>query len=223
MIGILSGMGAAAGSRVLKLLIKECQRRGAKEDSDYPEILLYNLPAEGMNAKGIADENRIRTELKSGVDLLNKAGCRLIIIACNTVHIYREMLQRASDALILDMPAAAVRACKGCKKVGLLTSNTMRQTELYDQMLKKMLGAIPVHISDFEQGAIDLTIGRIIAGNWEGRHEYAMQSIINDLLDDGGAEKVILGCTELPLLPLVFPAGVLVDPAQHIIEEALDL
>jgi aspartate racemase len=222
MIGILSGMGAAAGVHVLDLLIAECQRRGARADKDFPEILLYNLPASGMNEKGVTDENAIRVELLGGVKLLNEAGCRFIIIACNTVHVYREMLQRKSDALILDMPTAAIRTCAGLMKIGVLSSRTTRETGLYEKAIKKMLGAECLQVSECEQGAVDMMIGHIIAGTVEGRHEIALQSIISDLVA-AGAEKVILACTELPLMPLEFKPGLLVDPAQEVVEEVLSL
>ena len=222
MIGILSGMGAAAGVHVLDVLIKECQRQGAKEDNSFPEIVLYSLPAAGMNEQGIANDNMIRTELAAGIEILNKAGATVIIMACNTVHIYRDMLQKKSAALILDMPAAAVRACKGASKVGVLSSHTMRELGVYDKAVHRIIGAECITVSEFEQGAVDKVVGHIIAGTVEGRHEIAMKSMVSDMIQSG-AEKVILGCTELPLLPLHFNPGILVDPAHEVVKEALAL
>ena len=110
-IGILSGLGAAAGVRFLDMLVKECQNRGASKDSDFPEIVLFNMSSEGMDETGIIKPDIMKEDMLNGISFLDNCQVEVILIACNSVYVYYDYLQDHSFAKIINMPKVAMKFC----------------------------------------------------------------------------------------------------------------
>jgi len=209
-IGILAGLGAAAGVRFYDLLVRECQRRGAVLDSDFPEIVIYNMSSEGMDARGVVNILRMREDLLKGIMLLNKCGVKRIVIACNSVHIFHNELQKHSSAYILNMPEIAKEYCRG-KKVGVISSRSTRDTTLY--------GFGTLFCDDLQQVRVDTIIGRVVSGRSDSRDHTQLRTITRTLFKRG-AYYVVLACTELPIL--MNPSRNVIDPAELVIRKLLD-
>ncbi len=215
-MGIVSGLGAAAGARMLSCLIKSCQQKGAVRDSDFPEIILHSIQSEGLDNHGIADDAAFRMELLTSVQMLNRCGVELIMIACNTAHVHHAELQDASRAEILNMVDIATEDMDN-KVVGVASSATTRETGLYAESLFKRSARI-VMVSDAQQKTLDSIIGKVLAGKNGEKERQQLHDIIYSLRREG-AEEVILGCTELPLVMLER----CIDPVEKTIERALSL
>jgi aspartate racemase len=208
-IGILGGMGAAAGVRFLDLLVKECQRRGARCDVEFPEIVLYSIASSGMDETGITNPKRMRDDLSDGVTLLNDCDVDVILIACNSVHVYHDELQRNSKARIVNMPKLAVAMCP--EVFGVICSRSAREATVYP--------ATAMYPTWIDQEQVDDIIERIIGGTTKASDSPTLQTMIKHLFK-AGAKKVILGCTELPLiLPDIENV---IDPARIAIAEVLN-
>ena len=212
-IGILSGMGAAAGARFYNILIEECQRRGAKDDCDFPEVVIYNLSSKGMDKTGICNDRVIKSDLLKAIYQLDLCGVDIIVMACNSVHIYYDYLQSHTKAQILNMVESAQNAA-GCSQSGIVSSRSTRKSGLYRGL----------HVTDEQQAEVDSIIGRAIAGRSIGlqraQDQMTLYGIIDSLISSG-AGTVILGCTELPLV--IDRRMAVIDPAEIVIREALAL
>lgn len=187
-IGILSGYGAAAGSKLLNDFINKCQKIWAANDSDFPEILLYSMASFGMDEKGVANEKILLKDLESGIELLNSFDVDTIIMACNTIHVYHSHLQKLSKAEIVNMPQITVSYCNGYK-CGVLSSRDTKKNGLYKGILT----------TEKQQVIVDKIIDHIISGDVRYDDRVKLEDIIQDMLKRG-AERVIFGCTELPLV-----------------------
>jgi len=195
-IGIISGLGAAAGVRFYDLLIKAYQDKGAKQDNDFPEIFLHNLNSKGMNETGIVDSDLMLRDLTSSVEILNKCGAEVIMIACNSVHGFHKTLQSVSHAEILNMVDIAAESVK-TKCVGVISSHSTRTSNLYQNALE--LHEIDViQTTDEQQIIIDDVIANVISGTHGYTEQYALADIANAMYGKG-AQAIILACTELPL------------------------
>jgi aspartate racemase len=213
-IGILGGMGAAASVRFLDLLVKECQKNGAAKDSDFPQIILYSMNSKGMDETGVVDEFVMRHDLINGVMFLNRAQCDVIIMACNSVHKYIEYLQGFSDAFIENMVKKACEECYGLKKVGVLCSQTAKS--LYKEYLDK----IGIEMVETEyQDDVDGLISKAICEPNLSPLIHRMNIQVKHLLEKG-AERVIIGCTELSLIPCT--QRHVIYPEELVIQEVLD-
>lgn len=218
-IGILSGIGALAGSRFYDLLIRECQNRGARVDSDFPEIVMFNMASKGMDEKGIADEDVLKRDLVNGNAFLCSCGAQRIVMACNTVHIYQDFLQSFIPIPIIGMPQAVARCLSEdkIKRVGVLSSRSTRDFGLYKNILNDQ-GIDVLEVDDHTQVTIDNIIGNVIGGIKRDQDELLMYGIISDLFRLG-AERIVLGCTELPLTISVQPR--VIDAGECVIREVL--
>jgi len=138
---------------------------------------------------------------KAALDLQN-TGSDFILICTNTMHkIYDKIQANLSIPVlhIIDSTGKALAAA-GYKKVGLLGTKFTMEEDFYKRRLLENFSIetlVPSLARRDEAHRIiyeELCCGRLLA---ESRQTY-LQIIKN--LKDSGAEAIILGCTEIPLL-----------------------
>jgi len=198
-IGILGGMGPEASKDAYQRIIKYAQSKyNAIQDNQFPNILLYSLGLNDFDETGITNHASVQTQVVEGLDLLHSAGCQAIIITCNTVHVTLENIDPKYKLIHLIQAVSKQAKNKQYKKVGLLCSQTTKDTQLYQQHLNK-LNIETLSVSNKDQAVINQIIENIISGK-------KLQSDIEFLEEktkqfkSQGAQAVILGCTELPLI-----------------------
>jgi aspartate racemase len=200
-IGILGGMGPMASANLYKKIVEIAQHEfGAEQDCQFPPILIYSLPLTGFDETGFVDKKLVCKQLVTGVKKLETSGADFIIIACNTVHYFQKQLQKSvkiSIVSIIDEAISEVKESK-LKMVGLLTSDSTRALRIYENKLdKEKIHSISV--SDNQQKQINGLILDIMGGNVTKKDKQKLFSIADDLVTKG-AQGVIIGCTELPLI-----------------------
>ena len=199
-IGILGGMGPEASSSLYSRIIKYTQHKyGAVQDSDYPPLIIYSLPLSGFDETGIVDEQLVRNQLIDGVRKLESAGCDMIIIGCNTVHIFFDEMQSAVSIPILNIIEETKKKVLefGYKKVGLFASESTAKTGLYQKRFAE--SGIEVISPDREQQKVmNSVIEHVMGGNQRVDDIIALKDIARDYIKQG-AEAIVMGCTEIPL------------------------
>ncbi len=199
-IGILGGIGPEASANLYQKMIGYTQNQyNAVQDSDYPPIILYSLSFSGFDEKGIVDEELVKSQLIAGVKKLESAGCELIIIACNTVHVFYEAMQEAVEIPVFNIVEESRKKVEksGYKKVGLLCSESTNKLSLYQQEFEKHKVEIITTTSE-EQKKINQVIEHVMGGRQNISDVFTLKNIIQRFIKDG-AEAIVLGCTEIPL------------------------
>jgi aspartate racemase len=199
MIGILGGMGPEASSYFYHLLIEIAQEKyKAVQDTDYPPMVIYNMPLNDFDETGIVDAESVKAQLVEGVKKLEEFGAKYIVIACNTVHQFYEEMQRTVSVPIINIvtETAAEAARRGYKNVLLLSSESTNREGLYKQACKNA-GVASVSVNDSDQAVLNEIILHVMAGTQGTADVRAVDAIIGKL--EGPADAVLLGCTELPL------------------------
>lgn len=198
-LGILGGMGVDAGLRMAQQLVQLAKANGAKADSDYPDFILYNLKSAGLDEYGFqrGQESHLFHHLTKAIAILEKADCDYIVIACNTVQCFHELLQRDCRAKILNMVEISCDSIVPCPKAGVLCSQTTKRIRLYAELLERR-GVIPIETTPEEQDALNRLIALAISGRLARNGFHKIDAIASRMMKEG-AEKIILGCTELPL------------------------
>jgi aspartate racemase len=202
-IGILGGMGSVASVNLYDQIIKKAQQEyGAKEDHEFPPIILYNLPLVGLGASGISESNTdiVKSQLIDGVGKLEKWGSDFIVIACNTVHKFHKEMQESINipvVNILDETADEVWHA-GYRNVGVVSSNSSNRWGLYKEVLERK-GINAISMSEEQGQKVEQVIADVMTGLHLGKDRDVLKSVVVDL-EKRGAEGVILGCTELPLV-----------------------
>ena len=133
---------------------------------------------------------------------VKKAGADFLIICTNTMHKMADEVQRAIQIPLLhiaDVTAEAVKA-NGQSRVGLLGTKFTMEQDFYKGRLQEMHGIDVLIPEDKERQVIhDILYDELCLGEIKELSRGKFQSIIQNLVKRG-AEGVILGCTEIPLI-----------------------
>lgn len=140
-------------------------------------------------------------ELVEAAKQLKAAGAELLVICTNTMHLMADEVEEATGLPlihIIDALAMHIEA-KGLSKVGVLgTKFTMEQPFYKERMLTH---GIELVIPDDEERSLihEVIFSELCRGQFNPDSKKAYMKILEGLTEQG-AEGVILGCTEIPLL-----------------------
>lgn len=201
-IGVLGGIGPQASLYLCKLLIEiSVKCFGVKDNADFPEIILDSIPIPGFIAN--EEEKRLALRmLKQRVIRLSHCNISYFCIACNTAHILLDKLKKTSKAQFISMIEEVTEKVREDRliKVGLLASPATIKEGLYQDALGKTGVEVIVPTED-QQEFFEQIVGNVLEEKITIKDQQLLKSVA-DLLKKKGAEGIILGCTELPL---VFP------------------
>lgn len=201
-IGILGGMGPEASAYMYTMLIDLAIKRfGAKNNNDFPEIVLQSIPVPDF-ISDIKSKHEALSMLLERVKLLNTLNLGQLAIACNTAHVLSPDIQKVSTVPFISMIDAVTNAVRKDKKkkVGLIGTPMTTKLGLYqDALAKYNVSVVIPTVKQIDQQ--EHVIRNVIAGKRKKSDTKLLKSIADSLVKKG-AEGIILGCTELPL---VFP------------------
>ena len=132
---------------------------------------------------------------------LKNSGAEAIVLCANTMHLIADRLEEKLNLPVIHIAKATAAEIKKhqFQKVGLLGTKFTMELDFFTSKLKdqKIESIIPeAEDRDFIQETIYYELGKGIIKE-ETKLRYI--SIINKLIEKG-AEGIILGCTEIPLL-----------------------
>lgn len=222
-IGIIGGLSPESTvSYYLHITRTYVERFG---DYGYPEILIYSVNLKKYH--GWRGENRwdlIAENLITSVKNLQKAGADFGLIATNTMHkVFDVVKDEVSIPLISIMDATVQRARKmGLKKLGLLGTQYTMSDGFYHNHVSRC-GLDTIIPAPQDQGIIhEIIVKELVRGKLLEASKREYIRVINGLVEHG-AEGIILGCTEIPLLVEQKDSSVpLLDTAEIHAEAALE-
>jgi len=221
-IGILGGMGPEATAAVYLNIVRIFQRRfGARFDADFPHMLIDSLPVPDVVQQVENEAGFIRT-LRGGAIRLEDAGAQFLIVACNTAQKYLPQIMSAVSIPIIDLvlEVAEAVAWRRYSRAGLLGTEATIRDHLYDGSFQRR-GIELLTPEPAERVVVTRAIMEILAGSDPEVPRADLLPILESLRERG-AEAVVLGCTELPLVlhPGDSPVE-LVDTIQILAEAAV--
>jgi len=196
-VGIIGGMGPEATA---DLMVKVIRATPAKVDQDHIRMLVDSNPKVPCRVKAIlgdgANPGPVMAQMAEG---LEKMGADFLVIPCNTAHYYIDYVTDAVKIDVLNIIEETVKALKkdGVKKVALLATSALISTNLYIKELTAAGIEVIVPQEDYQQIVME-TIFAVKSGDFPKAESY-VDDIISHVVGRG-AEAMILGCTELPLL-----------------------
>lgn len=201
-IAILGGMGPEASSYMYNCLINlAISGFGAKDNDQFPEIILHSIPVPDFISSD-KDQKVALEMLKKRVKDLNKLDISSLAIACNTAHILLPELQKISRAPFVSMVEEITKevVTQKRKTIGIMGTPSTLRYKLYQTPLENA-GIRVLVPNSLQINVLETVIRNVIAGKLLKSDTRKILKIA-DSLKNQGAEAIILGCTELPL---VFP------------------
>jgi len=168
----------------------------------YPEVVIFSVSFQKFDDwMAVEDWESMELALADGLHALNDAGADFAVIATNTMHNLFDKLDKRNIIPLLSLvDATAAEVSKaGIKKVGLIGTRFAMNKPYYRIGLAKY--GIEAVVPDADDQAY---ISKIIFEELsygvlkdESRKGYLA---IMERLKEKGAQGIILGCTEIPLL-----------------------
>lgn len=197
LIGGLTWLSTLDYYRLLNQLYTEKAGGG-----EMPRILIWSVNFAEIKALTQADRwDDIALIIADAARKLEGAGASCLMLGANTMHHIADRVQQAIRIPLIHIAGetASVVAAKGLRKVALLgTKYTMQLSFYRDKLAEKGISTIIP-----EGPEIDIINNAIYEEMSQGRFlpdtKAAYLQIIGRLTG-AGAEGVILGCTEIPIL-----------------------
>ncbi|MBD5771356.1 aspartate/glutamate racemase family protein [Marinomonas colpomeniae] len=190
----------------------------------YPEIIIYSVNLKNFHQR--RDEGRwdlIAEDLARVANELKTAGADFGLIATNTMHKVFDDVQNLTSLPLINLintTALDVKK-KSISKVALLGTKFTMGEDFYVEGLKKQDISTIVPSFDDQQVIHSIIVNELVRGIISDASRKQYIDIINKLRSEG-AEGVILGCTEIPLLIKQADCDIpIIDTATIHAEEAL--
>ena len=215
-IGIVGGMGPEAGILLFRSILAHTK---ASTDQDHLSVLLMSCPGEITDRteylEGIAAVNPAYS-VAEVIKKLDGAGAVVIGMACNTVHapeifnvITEELRMAKCRVQLLNMPLETCRYLQEhhpqVRRVGLMATVGTYKTGLYKNTLRQLGYEVVIPEPDFQRNVIhrmiyDPEFGLKANANHVTLKAVARMDAAVRFFEEAGAEAIILGCTELPMV-----------------------
>lgn len=169
---------------------------------NYAECLIYSFNYADIKKNNDANDwDKTLQMVTDACRFLKAGGAELIVLGANTMHLIAEEVEKNVQLPLIHIAKAAADEItrQGLKKVALLGTKFTMELDFFKEKLSAqgIEALIPgAEDRDFIQDTIYYELGKGIL-NPETKQRYI--TIINDLIQQG-AQGVILGCTEIPLI-----------------------
>jgi aspartate racemase len=200
-IGLIGGMSWESSLEYYRIINEQIKEKLGGLHS--AKSLMYSVDFEEIEK--LQHQGNWKEATKLMIDAakrLEKGGADFVVICTNTMHKMADDVQNNIKIPLLHIADATAEKIKskGLKKIGLLGTKFTMEEDFYKGRLIKKYG-LDVLIPDAKERQIvhdviyhELCLGKI---NQSSKDQFI--KIIKNLVDNG-AEAVILGCTEIPLL-----------------------
>ena len=191
-LGVLGGMGPAA---TLEFLTRVQAYTPTQKEQDHIRVIAdINPKTPDRNVPG-SNPGLVLAEMAGA---LQGAGAQVLAMPCNTAHANADVIQRASGLPLIDMIGLGAEAAKrsGAMRAGVL--GTKGALKLYREYLAARAMGM-VSLPPEQQDAFMVTLYRIKAGDLGDDVKREMRGHAESLRALG-AEVLIAGCTEVPLV-----------------------
>ncbi|MEO6033296.1 MAG: amino acid racemase [Burkholderiaceae bacterium] len=220
-VGVLGGMGPLA---TLDFLHKMLENTPAVHDQDHVPVVVSSIPQipDRTAAYRGEGESPLEAMIASGRRLV-AADAGLIVIPCNTAHLWFEPLQAALGLPMLHLVDAALAEARqrigAGARIGLLATEATLASNLYGgRGQADVQWVLPTGLEMREYLAPG--IAAVKAGQLE-RAGTLLQELAQALARRG-AQGIVLGCTEIPLVLKVDSASVpLIDATAALARRAV--
>lgn len=170
---------------------------------NFAECIIYSLNFDDFQRNNVAGNWDATFKLiADACENLKKAGAEAIVLCANTAHAVAERVEEQVQLPIIHIATVTANEInrQGLKKVGLLGTKFTMEMDFYKHKLREnnidFILPEPQETRDFIQQTLRDELGK---GIIKPETKAAYIKIINQLIEKG-AEGIILGCTEIPMI-----------------------
>ncbi len=200
-IGLIGGMSWESTAEYYRIINQHVNQRLGKLHSG--KIIIYSVNFQEIDElQRHGGWEKLATLMVHSAKCLENAGADLLAICANTTHKVAEEVEGSVKIPLVHIADSTARKIldRGMTKVGLLgTEYTMKQS-FYRRRLKQLFGIDVIIPGEEDMAFVHRTIfEELIRGQLRDASRERFNEIMGKLCKEG-AQGVILGCTEIPLL-----------------------
>jgi aspartate racemase len=201
MLGILGGTSWVSTLEYYRLLNEGVQKSLGGVHS--ARLLVSSVEFQELSDwMGRGDWDSVKGVLLAEGRRMASAGADAILIASNTMHLYADEVQDAAGVPVLHIADAVGKriAARGLHTIGLMGTRYSMEKDFYRLRLRRQFGIESLIPAEDQRGRINAIIfdelcqGKLLDASRAFVLEAARQLV------ERGAQGIVLGCTELPLI-----------------------
>jgi aspartate racemase len=199
-IGMIGGTGWVSTAQYYRHLNEETNKRLGGLNS--AKIILHSFNYGEIDKFNRADDNAgVYKLVLDAAKILKASSVDCLMLCANTLHQYADDLQEEIDLPIVHIAdATAIEITKyNLNKIGLLGTRATMEMDFYKKKLNNagIESLVPGKPEwEFIHNAI---MGELLKENFRKETKDKFLNIINEL-EQRGAQGIVLGCTEIPLI-----------------------
>ena len=202
-LGVLGGMGPQATQTFYQFVL---DRTDAIRDQEHlPALILSDTQVPDRTPAILSGRTEeLFRRLLDDAKLLERCGCTVIAIPCNTSHYFVDRLQGEVGVPILHMirETAAVLAAQGKKRPGVLATDGTIRTGLYQKEFSALGMEAVAPDPDTQKLVMSIIYDEIKQGEKGSREKFAK---IDKAIRRAGCDCAVLACTELSVFATWHP------------------
>ncbi len=202
-LGVLGGMGPQATQVFYQFVL---DRTDALRDQDHlPALILSDTGIPDRTAAILSgDTEPLYRRLRSDAKLLERCGCTVLAIPCNTSHYFVDRLQEEVGAPFIHMlrETAGELARQGRRRPGILATDGTIRTGLYQKECAALGLEAVAPDPDTQRLVMSVIYDEIKQGEKGSRDKFAK---IDRAIRRAGCDCAILACTELSVFSTYHP------------------
>jgi aspartate racemase len=198
--GVMGGMGPDA---TVDFMAKVIALTDSGRDQDHIHMIVDHDPTVPNRQAAIRGEaSDVDSRLAAMAKRLQDAGADFLVMVCNTAHVFLDSIQAATTIPFISIIDESVREIENmhpdARTVGLMATDACLDTGIYQQAVATS-GRQSLLPDGDELGKLMDLIHAVKAGDKSAEISSAMESVANKLVDKG-ADVLIAGCTEIPIV-----------------------
>lgn len=198
--GIIGGMGPEA---TVDFMTKIMCKTKASCDQDHIHMLINHNPRIPNRHDAISGDPTVVGNILADIGLnLEQAGADFLLIVCNTAYAFQKHIEAACNiplvSIIDEVLGELNNQWPDIERVGIMAAEGCLEAGLYQEALVSS-GKTPILWSKEEVTLFMSLVYRIKAGDPLDEISPHMAQLAQSLYAKG-AEAIIMGCTEIPLV-----------------------
>lgn len=199
-VGVLGGMGPDA---TVDFMAKVIALTPAEKDQDHLHMLVdHNPTVPNRQTAILADGEDPKPALAAMAQRLQEAGAEFLVMPCNTAYVFQDAITTATSiplVSIIDVTIDVIaKQSPAVTKVGILATDGCLAAGVYQKPLVAA-GFEPILPNDNELINLMALLNKV-KGGYQGEVISGAMRKLGQALESRGAQAIIAGCTEIPLV-----------------------
>lgn len=196
LIGVIGGLGPKATTYFMDLVIDNTVSESDQDNVDMLICQYSSIPDRTSFILGKSNESPV-PEMVDCAKILDREGCKYIVIPCNTASYFFDEVQKEVSAKVINIleETSEVVLRHNPKRIGLMATDGTIKSGAYHKFINNDLLFVPNEM--YQAKVMNIIYDKVKKNKDVSLKEF--DEILN-YFRENGCEKIILGCTELSVV-----------------------